>query len=71
MVLIKYSGKYVKIYFNMKITFLNASDGDKRSSNEGNMNKKYIKNTIKALGKVKTSPEDEDLANNQKHIQVI
>ena len=22
MVLIKYSGKYVKIYFNMKITFL-------------------------------------------------
>ena len=25
MVLIKYSGKYVKIYFNMKITFLVSS----------------------------------------------
>ena len=24
MVLIKYSGKYVKIYFNMKITYLNT-----------------------------------------------
>ena len=25
MVLIKYSGKYVKIYFNMKITFLRSA----------------------------------------------
>ena len=42
MVLIKYSGKYVKIYFNMKITFSDCFCKKKKNNNNNKKNKKTV-----------------------------